>query len=175
MLRASMTLRIRAPRPEEIERLRAIEIDAARRFRDLGMDEIADAPPQSEEALERARGEGRLWLAELDGNPVGMALTAVLDGQLHLAELDVVLEHRGRGIGRALVEHVCERGRALRASWLTLHTFRDVPWNAPYYARLGFEVIAKSAMGPELARATEEDHAHFEAERRVCMRRRLSG
>ncbi len=38
---------------------------------------------------------------------------------------------------------------------MTLTTYRDVPWNAPYYARLGFEVVADEDLGPGL-RAVRE-------------------
>jgi hypothetical protein len=30
---------------------------------------------------------------------------------------------------------------------VTLTTFRDVPWNAPYYERLGFQAIADNSPG----------------------------
>jgi GNAT superfamily N-acetyltransferase len=168
-----VSVRIRAPREDELDRLRAIEVDAARRFAELGMDDVAAMPPQSRDALERARDSGHLWVAELEGAPIAMALTALLDGAPHLAELDVAVEHAGRGIGRALIDHVIERARAAGHTTLTLHTFRDVPWNAPYYARLGFELLEPDAMGPELREATEADRACFGAAPRVCMRRRL--
>jgi GNAT superfamily N-acetyltransferase len=166
------SFRIRAPREDELDRLRAIEVDAARRFRELGMDEVASMPPQTVEALAQARAEARLWVAEVDGVAVGMALIAVLDGAMHLAELDVVLEHQGQGIGTALVEHVLAQARGAGRAAVTLHTFRDVPWNAPYYARRGFEVVEAAAMGPELLEATAVDQAHFGSQPRVCMQRR---
>jgi hypothetical protein len=30
---------------------------------------------------------------------------------------------------------------------VTLTTFRDIPWNAPYYARLGFSELPADAWG----------------------------
>jgi hypothetical protein len=41
---------------------------------------------------------------------------------------------------------------------LTLTTFRDVPWNAPFYARLGFEYVTE--LTPELRQKREEETAH---------------
>jgi N-acetylglutamate synthase-like GNAT family acetyltransferase len=51
-------------------------------------------------------------------------------------------------IGRQLIACVADHARTLGLTSLTLTTFRDVPWNAPFYARLGFEYIAE--LTPEL-------------------------
>jgi len=51
---------------------------------------------------------------------------------------------------------------------LTLTTFRNVPWNAPFYARLGFEKM--TTLTPELRRKREEETAHgFAYETRCAM------
>jgi hypothetical protein len=42
---------------------------------------------------------------------------------------------------------------------LTLTTFRDVPWNAPYYARLGFEVFAREHWGPAMRQRVAREAA----------------
>ena len=57
------------------------------------------------------------------------------------------LDWQGKGIGRRLIACVADRPAKGLAS-LTLTTFRDVPWNAPFYARLGFEMI--TTLTPEL-------------------------
>jgi hypothetical protein len=55
---------------------------------------------------------------------------------------------------------------------VTLTTFRDVPWNRPWYERLGFRVLGEDELGPELrARRDEEEHLGLPAALRVCMRR----
>lgn len=54
---------------------------------------------------------------------------------------------------------------------LTLTTFTDVPWNAPYYARLGFRALSESELTPGLRRIRAEEAAHGLARwPRVCMR-----
>lgn len=56
----------------------------------------------------------------------------------HLEQLSVSPAFAQRGLGRALTEaakrHAGERGH----SRITLRTFADVPWNAPFYATVGF-------------------------------------
>ena len=57
---------------------------------------------------------------------------------------------------------------------LTLTTFTEVPWNAPYYLRCGFRVLADTEITPELrAIRTAEAARGLDAWPRVCMRRDL--
>jgi GNAT superfamily N-acetyltransferase len=48
-------------------------------------------------------------------------------------------------IGAALLDAVAERARAAGLDGLSLSTFREAPWNAPYYRRLGFVEVAGGA------------------------------
>ena len=57
----------------------------------------------------------------------------------------------GRGIGSVLVDAVAGWGREQGSAALTLLTFRDVPWNGPYYGRLGFQPVPDDELEPELA------------------------
>ena len=60
-------------------------------------------------------------------------------------------------LGRALIETADEWAGRLELPALTLTTYTGVPWNAPYYTRLGFRVLPSAELGPELReiRATE--------------------
>ncbi len=120
--------------------------------------------------FESAQQEGLLWVARVAGTPVGFALVEPLGKDLHLEELDVIPEHGGRGIGRALLQAVI-RHAASRGQGLTLCTFRDVPWNAPWYARLGFREVSPERCGPALQGRMAEESVHgLPPELRVAMR-----
>jgi hypothetical protein len=57
---------------------------------------------------------------------------------------------------------------------LTLTTFADVPWNAPYYARLGFEITPPNKITPGLREIRQyEAAAGLDAWPRVVMSRTL--
>lgn len=62
-------------------------------------------------------------------------------GTAHLQQLSVDPAHGRRGLGAALVDVCCRQARRLGYRQLTLTTFRNVPYNAPWYARLGFLII----------------------------------
>lgn len=150
--RAAGVYRIRPGRTDEVEAVRAIEVAAASRFRGIGMPEVAEFDPAAPAAVLLRAREGRLLVTvDAADRPVAFALFAEIDGTLHVEELDVHPDHAGRRLGAALIERLdaIARDRVLPA--LTLSTFRDVPWNAPYYARLGFVPIPAGDLGPGLA------------------------
>jgi GNAT superfamily N-acetyltransferase len=82
-----------------------------------------------------------LAAAESDeGRAVGFAHVLEVDGAAHLEQLSVRPENARRGIGRALVEAAMAYSGERGHDHLTLRTFADVPWNAPFYATCGFTV-----------------------------------
>ncbi|NEE19500.1 GNAT family N-acetyltransferase, partial [Streptomyces sp. SID7499] len=80
-----------------------------------------------------------------------------------------------RGIGRDLIAHLAALAATRGMAALTLTTFTDVPWNAPYYARIGFRVLAERELteGLRAIRAEEAQHG-LDRWPRVCMRRELA-
>ncbi|MET7464210.1 GNAT family N-acetyltransferase [Nonomuraea sp. NPDC005501] len=89
--------------------------------------------------------------------PVGFALVGRVDGNLHLEQLAVRPERMRQGIGGRLVAAVRDHALACGAPAVTLTTFRDVPWNAPWYERHGFGVLPEEAWGPELRALVEHE------------------
>ena len=123
--------------------------------------------------MTRAQREGRLWVALAGDVPVGFALLEAIEPEAaHLEEIDVHPDHGRRGLGAALIRAVCQWAAANGRGAVTLTTFRDVAWNAPFYARLGFEIVAPAHLSPPL-RAVVEDETRrgLDPARRVVMRR----
>ncbi|GGB50248.1 N-acetyltransferase [Tistrella bauzanensis] len=141
---------IRPGRPDDAPALAAIEDAAAGLFADIGI--ALGATTSDPAVLAIAARQHRLLVAtDKDDRPLGFALTTIVDGHAHLAELDVAPAFGRRGIGRGLIAAVAARAAAAGHDRLTLTTFRDVPWNGPFYRRLGFRVIAPDDIGPGLA------------------------
>ena len=141
---------IRPPAADELGRLVEIEAAAGRAFADHGMPEIAADDPGSPTELEPYRAAGRALVAADPGGPVAYLLAAEIDGCLHVEQVSVDPAHAGHGIGAALIDHLAAAARADGRPALTLTTFRDIPWNAPYYARLGFRELPEGEWGPQL-------------------------
>ena len=163
-------------------------ITAARREDLTRLDDVPPPPPRllaghapecvlnettSLEVLEEARRAGHLWVVLSDDLPVAFAHVELIERDaVHLEEVDVHPDHGRRGLGAKLVLEVC--GWAARNGYgaVTLTTFRDVPWNLPFYARLGFDVVAPAQVSARL-RAIVEDETRrgLDPSRRVVMKR----
>ena len=164
---------IRSGRLEETFVYQEIERRAAQRFRAIGMAEIAEGRPTASSDLADHLRDGRLFVAAADA-PVGFILYRPVDTSAYIEELDVLPEHAGRGIGAALIGRVAEAAVEAGLSTLLLSTFRDVPWNAPYYERIGFRVLDEEALSPAMRKIRDEHIAKgLDESRRVFMRRRL--
>jgi ribosomal protein S18 acetylase RimI-like enzyme len=169
------TVRSREGREMDLERIQEVERAAGRCFRDIGMDLVADDVPPSLAVLRRFMHGGGLWIAACEEDrPVAYVLVEPVDGNAHIEQISVHPDWSRRRIGRSLIEHVAVRARAAGIAALTLSTFADVPWNAPYYERCGFRTLASEELTPGLLRIrAEEARAGLDRWPRVCMRRDL--
>ena len=128
------------------------------------------------EYLGEAQRERRLWVALAGARPVGFALADVADGEAYLSEIDVHPEHARQGLGTRLVRAVVEWAVVRGFACLVLVTFRHLPWNAPFYSRLGFVALPDRDIGPELRGfIAEEGAAGIDTTKRVAMRLALPG
>ncbi len=156
----------RAARPDEIETIRALERASAQRFVGL-MDALAADEPSPAAVLAARIADGGLIVAVEDEAVVGFAMFRRVEARAYVEQLDVLPAFAGRGIGAALLDAVAERARAEGLDGLSLSTFREVPWNAPYYRRLGFVEVAALTPGmlairaEHLARGLDEDARVF--------------
>jgi diadenosine tetraphosphate (Ap4A) HIT family hydrolase/GNAT superfamily N-acetyltransferase len=163
---------VRAARPEDFDRVREIEVLAGAMFRDVGLAEIAEHEPP--DAGELAGAAALFVVEDGEGTVVGYAQVEVVDGHAHLEQVSVVPEAGGRGFGTALLDAVAAWATERGDREITLTTFRDVAFNAPLYAKRGYEVVRADERGPELVSLMAEEAAHgLDPARRVAMRRRL--
>jgi GNAT superfamily N-acetyltransferase len=168
---------IRPPGRSELEILRRLERDAGRAFAAIGMTEIAEDEPLSVAELEAFRVRGRAWVAVDERDcPIAYLLSSVVDECAHIDQVDVAPSHARRGVGAALIDQLAAVARREGRPALTLTAFRDVPWNAPYYERLGFVVVEPADQRPELATLVSRESAAIPGDApRVAMRRSLTG
>lgn len=158
---------LRAARPDEIGAIQRVEADADTRFPGEG-----DVIP--EEHARRFIGEGRITVAELEGEVVGWILLGAIDGEPCIGQVSVSVAQGRRGIGTALLLHAIEQARAAGARSVVLNTQRALAWNAPWYARHGFEVVPEGAWSPALRAVTNaQQRSGLDWSGRVHMRKQL--
>ncbi len=162
---------IRLARATELPRLQTIEQAASRLFVGTDFADLVDGPPIPLAALHDYQAAGQIWVAvDAADQPVGFAIVRLHSDAVHLHELDVHPDHGRRGVGQRLIQTVGDWAGSRGFMALTLSTFRDIPWNAPLYARLGFVPLADAELSPELREIRQHEAvAGLPIERRVCM------
>ncbi|KAA9160845.1 GNAT family N-acetyltransferase [Amycolatopsis acidicola] len=168
-------MRIRRVTVADLPTLRDIERSAGAPFREIGMAAIADDEPPSIAELGRYQRAGRAWVSVDDADrPVAYLVAEPVDGNLHIEQLSVHADNARRGIGRTLLDRAADYARTNALPALTLTTFADVPWNAPYYERCGFHRLADDALTPGLREIREhETRVGLDRWPRLCMRKDL--
>lgn len=143
---------IRVGRLDELDRLREIERAAGHPFRTIGMARIADDEPATADALASRVQADRLWVfADSHDRPIAYLMADPLGSHAHIEQVSVHPDAARRGLGAVLIEQAGHWGLTAGLSDLTLCTFRDVAWNAPYYARLGFRTVLDDELDGSLA------------------------
>ena len=167
---------IRPARAADLEHLPDIERAAGEPFRELGMAAVADDDPPTVRELAAFQQDGRAWVVTDEvGQLVGYVLVEEVDQCGHLEQVSVHPRYARRGLGKRLLDTVEQWARQSGFSAMTLTTFADVPWNAPYYERLGWRRLGQSELTPGLAAIRRREAARgLDQWPRVAMRYELS-
>lgn len=130
---------IRAAAESDLAALARIELAGASMF-PHGMlpDECLTETLPRAVLLEGTRRGELCVAADSADRPVGYALLRFVSGHALLAQIDVLPEHGCKGIGRALIGRCADLAASAGHTALYLTTFAHVPWNAPFYAKIGF-------------------------------------
>ena len=155
---------IRPARVDDLPCLQDIERAAGEAFRALAMDAVADDPPLAREVLAAYQRQGRAWVAtdraDPAGRPVAYLLVDVVDDAAHVEQVSVHPRCSGGRLGGALLDEASGWAVRQNLASVTLTTFTHVPWNGPYYTRLGFRHVPEDELGEGLLRLREAEAAH---------------
>ena len=135
-----------------------------------------DWPPAAS-GEERAAEPGILLVAvdDDDGTVIGFTHVLDLEGHWHLEQIAVDPAHGRRGVGSALLDATHRELVRRGAPEVTLMTYADVPWNAPFYAKHGYVELDPL---PAFLVPLRENEARFDLARhgrRIAMVRYLTG
>jgi len=143
----------------DVDTLNNIEDDAAKLFEQLG-DRFSgiDLSPMSAAFYADVMSQNQItWMAEVRDEPVGFLRAKPIDDMLYCAELSVLRQHQGKRIGERLINTFLDYARTNGFAGVTGLTFEDVPWNGPYYKKMGFDFLTPDQFGPELKAITSSD------------------
>jgi ribosomal protein S18 acetylase RimI-like enzyme len=82
----------------------------------------------------------RFDVIEVDGEPAGRLYVARWDDEIRIIEIALLPEHRGRGVGTALIRELLEEA-AQNGQRVSIHVEKHNP-ALRLYERLGFEPVA---------------------------------
>ncbi len=163
---------VRRATPSDFPLLQQIEISAGEPFRRTDLAWVADDPPPTRESLQAHLDHDALWVIARQDHPVGY-----LAGEFHgdlavIHQVSVHTDHHRRGLGARLIEAAIDAARVRGVRAMGLTTYRGIPWNGPYYARLGFIEVAGSDIPPALQAMRDQETAagHDPALRSVMIR-----
>lgn len=148
---------------------------ASELFRPTGLlSEEALADHVSEKEILASAAARQLDVAELSGSGVvGFVQFAPIFGDLYLKQVSVDPAFGKRGIGRALLRHLETRAEALGFDVITLSTFRDLAWNAPFYASMGYEIVRRAEFRAYMSEIEAAQAPVMDISTRVFMRKRI--
>jgi predicted N-acetyltransferase YhbS len=162
---------IRVASTSDLDALAAVEMDAfASLAAALGvLPQAGQGTPRH--VLEQSIAAQLLFVAsDATAAVIGFVATAERDGCLHIGEIDVVVAWQRRGVGRGLMLRALDEVARRRLRGAILTTDRYVPFNAPFYASLGFrELSADECPAGLRAIVAAEIAAGADPARRVAM------
>ncbi len=143
-------MRIRQATRDDFDTLRSIELASFETLRATGA--VSGEPEASSDAELQHYLDHTLLYATCDQDdiPVGYAGAYIAEGCLHIGEMDVHPDFQRKGLGRRLMETLLAEGRLRKLAAATLTTDRLAPFNAPFYASLGFRLLEKEECSPRL-------------------------
>lgn len=171
------TFFVRAARDSDVAELPALEQSAGELFRTIpDLAHIADGDNLSEERYRELVANGWCSVAvDRNDDLCGFLCAEPHGNELHICEVGIRLDCQGRGIGRHLLGLTIAAAKQGGMAAITLTTFRDVAWNAPFYERLGFHLLDSEALGARLrAVLANEAEAGLPPDRRCAMRLTLA-
>jgi len=166
------TIRIAPADTAHLGEIPRIELAAATLFSEADLPSAVRYKVTEPTDLREALQQNRLWVAlTREDEIIGFSMADIVDDQAYLVEVDVLPDYSRQGIGTKLIGAVIQWARSQGFDTLWLVTFCHLPWNAPFYERLGFSVVDPAEHGAELASLIEEEaQVGIDIDNRVAMR-----
>lgn len=161
---------IRPATTDDFDALRAIELAAFETLRAAGA--VGGVPSaSSDQQLQRYLDGGFLDVAcDHSGDAIGFCGGYIAEHLLHIGEMDVHPNCQRQGVGRALLTAALDKARAQRLDGATLTTDRLAPFNAAFYATMGFRALADDELPARLREILEQEaKIGLDPPRRVAM------
>jgi N-acetylglutamate synthase-like GNAT family acetyltransferase len=162
---------LRVATQDDLAAMAEISVEARSRYRTISsFAYVAETPAVAEYRF----NEGRAIVAVTHAKAVlGFALTRPLDGLLLLDNISMSFKCRGQGIGKRFLDAVLEQATTERYPAVALTTFREPPWNGPWFRRFGFAQMSDGSIGPALRALIKHQSSYLDTRTRETLWRRF--
>lgn len=163
------------PDTAAIDTLIAIDKAASTLFAPTGLlskEALEDHVPA--EHFSAAINAGWLFSAIVpSGMIAGFVMASIRGGGVYVDQLSVDPRHGRQGIGRTLMLYLEREARDRGFSEITLSTFRELAWNGPFYASLGYRHLKRSQFSSFMLDIEAAQRPFMDISKRTFMRKRL--
>jgi GNAT superfamily N-acetyltransferase len=165
---------IRRAQSWEIPLLEYVERSAAEIFRTANLGFLADGDTVDPAALAAMAHANHLWIAaNRFDQPIGFVGGEYLNGNFHIVEISVAKEFQGKGVGKALMTAMVQQVSREGYKSVTLTTYKKLPWNAPWYSKMGFFEVNAQDMGREYLDILASEAQHGLDVRSRCVMKKI--
>jgi GNAT superfamily N-acetyltransferase len=149
---------IRAARSTDIPLLEYVEKSAAEIFRTVNLDFLINGPTVDPSLLAFMAISNNLMVAvNRWDHPIGFAGGQNVGGHFHIVEVSVAQEYQGKGVGTALLFALLDAAKREGYRSVTLTTYRNVPFNGPWYSKMGFREVQAMDLSREYMEIMEHE------------------
>ena len=164
-------MNIRLSVKNDLNQLAAVELSAAKKF----IEYLGDNAEQGQETLGaeiliKSHDTHNLWIAEAKNKVIGFLCALPIPNGLHIEEISVCSNHQGGGIGKDLIHTIIKEAITRGHAFISLTTDKEIPWNRPFYERLGFVICEETKCTGTLNDFLMKDKSHSKTpENRIAM------
>ena len=166
---------IRPATPLDIPQLILIELAGNELFSPTGLipEENLDDHISIEWHQQAIEAKMSCVVTDTEDFPVGFLLTSHRPPDLYIDEIAVHPDHGRKGLGGALLEFCIASAKDIGERSISLSTFRNVPWNAPFYVSHGFKEIPQKKWTDWMHDITIVQAETLDVSQRCFMRRQI--
>lgn len=150
--------RLRLGTADDFEAIDRIGVTAVRRFDSIPeLSHLKNVVGLTYDKFQQWLDDGKVFIVEdisKADQPIGFASAFPKDDVLYVNEVVVDLDYQGKGVGGLLMGAIMDWARDRKknegkTSKVSLMTYAEVPWNAPWYRRFGFKEVDATSVGPK--------------------------
>jgi GNAT superfamily N-acetyltransferase len=152
-----MTTDIREYRQSDFDACRCLWVELTQRHRDIYEDPMigGDDPGHGFEGYLANPERRGTWVAEIDGEVVGMSGLIVHGEEAEIEPVVVSARYRSRGIGAALVQHAVREAKNEGVRFLSVRPVARNKEAISFFVRLGFNLLGQVDLFQDLSAEAE--------------------